>query len=461
MRLLRILGIATRLGLAYILLKNIPDFDIRFARSVRVSCEELGLVFIKLGQFLAARKFFSGAVQTELEKLWDNSRPLPFDVIKQIVEAAVGESIHTHFDSFHANPYASASIAQTHVAYRHGRKVMVKVRRPGVLDEVHKDMRIAKRLIALGALISVRFRCIRAVRVPEQIETWLLEEAVFRNEKQNTELFRAAYDTDRIVVPQVEFAAEDVLIEEFLEGIPCNKWDERFRQDGFNPQESVRNFLPVVFGPPFRGVPVPVHGDPHPANLIVMKEGRMGIVDFGLVRRIAKHDLDLLNDAVFAVYAQNTERTVEVLLRAGGHTFTNEKKRRAFEREVAMYIEECQHQPFDYWLIELGRILMRHGVPTLEVFTLISRFGVLGNKVAQMFFPGSSTLDLVGKEIRAGMQQQMFDRMKNIDLFPLLYELSLRAESAPRDAARFVQHPLETIAEMLETVFAPLRTKVV
>jgi ubiquinone biosynthesis protein len=426
---------------------------------LRMALERLGLVFVKIGQVLAARQFFSGSAQAELEKLWDTTQPLPFSVIKPIVERAVGEPISTYFNSFDEAAYASASIAQTHVAYRQGRKVMVKVRRPDVLGKMHQDIRIAKRLIWLGSLVSGRMWCIKSAGVPQQVETWLLQESDLRNEKKNAELFRAAYDTDRIVVPEVEFACEELLIEQFLEGVPCNRWDEAYRKDGYDPQESVRGFLPPTFGPPFRGIPVPVHGDPHPANLIIMTGGRMGIVDYGRVGIVTKQDLNLLNDAVFAVYASNPERATEALLRLGNFSFKSEKKRRAFEQDIARYVRECHSRPFDYWITEMSNIQMRHGVPTADTFTLIGCFGVLANRVAQMFFPGSSTIDLVGAEIRAGMRQQMLERFTNIDPFPLLYELSLRVQNAPRDAARVVQHPVDALAEVIETLVAPLRER--
>lgn len=433
--------------------------DKNIGERLRLALERLGLVFVKIGQVLAARQFFSGDAQAALEKLWDASKPLPFSVINPIVERALGQPINAYFDldSFDEHAYASASIAQTHVAYRNGRKVMVKVRRPDVLGKMHQDIRIAKQLIWLGSLGSRRMWCIKSARVPEQVETWLIQEADFRNEEKNADLFRLAYPSDCIVVPEVEFAVEDVLVEEFLEGVPCNKWNERYRVEGYDPQASVRNFLPLTFGPPFQGKPVPVHGDPHPANLIIMTRGRMGVVDYGRVGMVTKQDLTLLNDAVFAVYAHNPERTTEALLRLGNFSLPPGKRREALERDIAAYVRECHHRPFDYWITEMSRIQLRHGIPTADTFTLIGCFGVLANRVAQLFFPGSSTIDLVGPEIRAGMRQQMLERFTKIDLFPLLYELSLRAQQAPADAARVVQHPLDSLAELIDTLLAPLR----
>ena len=433
--------------------------DKNIGERLRRALERLGLVYVKIGQVLAARQFFSGSSQEEMEKLWDTTAPLPFSVVEPIVERAIGQPIGSYFDSFEKEAYASASIAQTHVAYWQGRKVMVKVRRPDVLGKMRQDIAIAKRFIWLGSLVSSRMRCVKSAGVPEQVEAWLLEEADLTNEKKNADLFRAAYPSDRIVVPEVMFACEDMLIEEFLEGVPCNRWEESYRKDGYDPQASVRSFLPPTFGPPFRGIPLPVHYDPHPGNLIIMKGGRMGVVDYGRVGTPTKQDLRLLTDAVFAVYARNPRRTAEALLRLGNYSFTKENRRLAFERDIAAYVEECRYCPFDYWITQMSRIQLRHGIPTSDVFTGIGCFGVLANRVAQMFFPGSSTLDLVGPEIRAGMEKQMAERWRNIDLFPLLYELSMQAQQFPQRAAGVIEHPLESVADALGTVFEPFLEK--
>ena len=222
-----------------VVIRNDGNIGARLRRAL----ERLGLVWVKIGQVLAARQFLSGSAQDELEKLWDTTQPLPFAIVEPIIERSLGVPISEYFDSFNEEAHASASIAQTHVAYRQGRKMMVKVRRPDVLGRMRQDIRIAKRLIWLGSLVSRSVWCIKSARVPEQVETWLREETDLCNEKRNAGLFGAAYPAGQIAVPDVEFACEEMLVEEFLEGIPCNKWDERYRAEGYDPQASVPNFL--------------------------------------------------------------------------------------------------------------------------------------------------------------------------------------------------------------------------
>src|SRR3989344_4582200 len=167
-----------------------------------------------------------------------------------------------------------------------------------------------------------------------------------------------------------------------------------------------------------------------------------------------------LKAPLFSIKPQNAKLTAEALMMLGGNPLRSEAKQLAFERDVARYVRACQTQPFDYWLLELGEIVIRHNIPTPEVFTLICRFGILGNAITQMFFPGWSTIDLVGREIEMGMLYQLFDRIRHLEpsaLLPVAYSAVMRIERAPLDAAKFIEHPVATIAEILETLFGPIR----
>jgi predicted unusual protein kinase regulating ubiquinone biosynthesis (AarF/ABC1/UbiB family) len=419
-------------------------------RRLRVAFERLGLVWVKLGQGLAARGV------TELEDMWDTTSPLPFEVIRPIIERNVG-ALDSYFDSFEEKPYASASIAQTHRAVRKGREVMIKVRRPEVLGSMRQDLRIMRRAIWFCSFFSRSIRSLRSARIPEQLESWLLQEVDFVQEKENSILFRRAYPTETLVIPEVEFASEELLVQDFLPGVPCNRWHERYRAKGYDPEASVRALLTETFGPPFKGIPKPVYADPHPANLIIMKGGKMGIVDFGLVGKVTKRELDLMNDAVFAVYVSDTKGVVDALLRQTDFRFKSEAKRLAFERDIEKYVRECRTRSFDYWLIELAKILVRHGVPAMDTFTLICRFGVLGHRITQMFFPGASTFDLVGAEIRAGMWYRSLGMMLEADPVILMRELALRVQRLPNDMAEVVRDPVGVLARTVQTIFEPMR----
>src|SRR3989338_8190999 len=433
-----------------------------FAERLRMTLERLGPVYTKLGQFFAARDI-PEAIKIELKKLFDGQSPLSFEIIEPIVKAALGLTrLEDYFSSFSREAFASASIAQIHIAERGGKKCVVKVLRPGARESVRRGLPSAKWWVFFRALVLGRIKYVRVAGAVSQIESWLLRETDFRIEAKNARLFQVGYaGVDCIVIPEVIFDSEEVLIEEFLEaGVPCHKWDERLVGQGYDARLSIRNLLTHTFGPPFRGIPVPIHGDPHPANILILPKGKAAFVDFGLVGEISEADLGLFNAVVFAVYAQNAKLTAEALMMLGGNPLRSEAKQLAFERDVARYVRACQTQPLDYWLFELGEIVIRHNIPTPEVFTLICRFGILGNAITQMFFPGWSTIDLVGREIEMGMLYQLFDRIRHLEpsaLFPVAYRAVMRIERAPLDAAKFIEHPVATIAEILETLFGPIR----
>lgn len=373
--------------------------------------DRLGLVWKKLGQLLAARGI------RELEQMYDDTSQVPFEQIRAVVERNIGTTVELFFDTFNERPYASASIAQTHRAALNGEEVMVKVRRPDVPGGMREDLRIFRLLIRLAAMVSTAGRCLRSARIPEQFEEWLTEEIDFRREAENLENFRESYKTDLLAVPEVRFVSSDMLIETFIDGIPCNRWDERYRKEGYDPQESVRAFIPPMFGPPMRGIPVHMQGDPHPANLLFLRKKRegipagMGVVDFGRVRLVTKPELKMLNTAMFAVYAGKTDELVKVLLEemGGGFSFSRERRLRAFKRDIGRYVKACRNESMDFWLIQLSRILLRHGVPVMDSFVYVCNFGVLASKLTHEFLPGHTVIDLVRGEIRAGMLQQVLE----------------------------------------------------
>lgn len=427
--------------------------DKPFGERLHDALERLGIVFIKLGQLLATRNYFDKATQEWLEKLWDGRTPLPFDVIRPALEAEIELS---RFDSFEREALAAASIAQVHVARYQGRKAAVKIVRPGAIEDMLLDISLARMGVSIGRHIFKFVRYLHAERAVDTVSELLMKEVDLLNEATGAEANQECYkDVDCIVVPEIWFKSRAVLVMEFIEGgIPANKWDEKYRALGYDPQKSIKNWFVYTFGWAFQLIDVPIHGDPHPANIFFLPDGKIGLIDFGVWGRGTERELRLFVSAVFAVYAEDAERVVEILLELSGSEL-DDPTLESLEREVARYVKKCRTRPFDWWLTELGDIIVKYQLPMPNVFVFICRFGIIGNKIAQDFFPGYSTIDLVGDEIRAGMRKYLLGQLKNIDPLPIVYALTKRAQRAPSDVSQFVLHPFDTIAEVLDIVLNP------
>lgn len=425
-----------------------------FGERLHNALEQLGIVFIKLGQFLATRNYFDKATQGWLEKLWDGRTPLPFDDIRPALEAEIELS---RFDSFEREALAAASIAQVHVAWYNGRKAAVKIVRPGAVEDMLLDIRLARWGMYFLDFIKLIHHLNREGAI-NTVSEWLMKEVDLLNEALGAEANRECYkDVDCIVIPEIWFKSKTVLVMEFIEGgIPASQWKEEYRAKDYDPQKSIKNWFVYTFGWTFQFITVPIHGDPHPANILILPDGKIGLIDFGVWGKATEQELRLFVSAVFAVYAQDAEQVVEILLELGGGEL-DDPALESFEHEIARYVKKCRTRPFDWWLIELGDIIVRYQLPMPKVFALICRFGIIGNKIAQNFFPGYSTIDLVGDEIRTGMRKYLLSELKNIDPLPLAYALTARAKRAPSDAAQFVLHPIDTFAETLDIVLEPLQ----
>lgn len=417
---------------------------------LRMSLEDLGLTFVKGGQILATSRFLTGSGQTELERLYDNTRPLSFGVIKGVIERELKVPLGEHFQSLDPVPMASASVAQTHEArLLDGRRVVVKVRRPGVAESIRKDVRIARTGIFLLSFVSRKVRSFRSARIPSHLQKWLLEETDFRIEAENMRVFAEAYDGTPVVTARVVLATEALLIQELLPGVPLNKWREEMETEHLSAKRSLTAFLETMFTPLFaEEKPLPFHADPHPANLIIMEDGRMGAIDLGLMGRIDQHTLTSMCDAIFAVYVRDVDGTVEAMLRLCNARLS-EKREKRFRREVREYVRQAASRSFAYWLVEMVRMLVHNGLPIPEVINQVGRFGIIADGVVQIIFPGSSTEQLLGKEMRAGIMRRAVNGLI-FNPVPVLYALSRAVGQAPYTAAGFVSDPLHTLTGLVE-----------
>lgn len=261
---------------------------------LRQALEELGGTFIKLGQMLALQpdvlpREFCNA----LFGLLDRVAPLSPEVAAAVIRRELAAEPLEIFDRFEAEPIAAASIGQVHEAQRAGRKLAVKVQRPSTDADFAGDillMRLLVRAVRRLRLASLEWL---ADALGEFVD-WTSEELDYLQEARYMEaLGRGARDNPRERVPEVvwELTTSRVLVVEFLDGVPLVEhlrdleagtrlWSERLRRLSFEPEAFatavVENFLSDVFR---RGV---YHADLHPANLLVLQDGVVGYVDFGI-----------------------------------------------------------------------------------------------------------------------------------------------------------------------------------
>jgi ubiquinone biosynthesis protein len=267
-----------------------PDTRRRVARSVRRALDECGVTFIKLGQVLATRSdLLPPEFVDELRALQDQAARIPWTDVERVLRAELSGRIEDVFAHVEPVPLAAASIAQVHAARLHdGGDVVIKVRRPGVEVVVARDLDILARLARRLQRSTGWGRAIGAVDLADGFAAALRDELDFRIEARNMTAVAAAAPRAgaavRVPVPREELCTERVLVMERLDGIPVGLAGPAITERGLDGGELARALLGTLLRQVMLdGV---FHTDPHAGNILLLADGRLGLLDFGSVGRL-------------------------------------------------------------------------------------------------------------------------------------------------------------------------------
>jgi ubiquinone biosynthesis protein len=264
---------------------------------LREVLDELGPTFVKFGQLLSTRPdIVPPDIIVELRGLQDDVRPFPFEQAERVIEEDLGNSIERLFLDFDPVPVAAASIGQVHRAtLPNGRKVAVKVQRPGAPRQIDADLNL---LYQAAKLVKERVRAldfIDAQSLVDEFSRQIRQELDYRLEARNAQTFHRNFAADpHVHVPRVfwTYTRARVLTLEWLDGTQLADVDtlplslEERRDLAYRIAET---WMAMIFRHGF------FHGDPHPANIMILEEaGAIGLVDFGAVGKLTDDDMTKL-----------------------------------------------------------------------------------------------------------------------------------------------------------------------
>lgn len=287
---------------------------------IRLVMEALGPTFIKLGQLASTRAdLLPPGVIKELSKLQDDVPPFDAEEARRIVELELGSSIEEVMSDFSEQPIAAASIGQVHSArlVDGGQRVAVKVQRPGVKKQVMRDLEILHDLVSLG---EKRWEWVTRYQVPQLVDEFsrsMEAEMDYTAEARNMERIAKQFVQDpHIHVPEVvwNFTSERMLTMSFVEGVkPTDR--NYLEQRGYDVKEIASRIVNAVLNQIFIGGFF--HADPHPGNLMIMKDGSITFLDFGMVGRLSPDMREYLSSLVIALMRQDTPAMVRSIERMG------------------------------------------------------------------------------------------------------------------------------------------------
>ena len=297
LRLFIILSRCIRLGFFWMHHRTSSDFHERFSVKLRKTLEDLGPTFIKLGQMLSMRPdFILDIYCTELESLLDRAPKLPTRIIRRRVEQELKKPISNVFQKFYNSPIACASLSQVHRAILwNGDSVAVKVLRPGVERMIKRDIAVLKLLARLCGNKIGKMPGQYWLSLVDQLAVWLRQETDYIRERDNMEIMRKQLSVwDDIFTPDVylEWSTKRVLVMEFIDAWSLNDLI-RMKNKGELPSlqfdlcDRIAKLGDQTFVTSLRDGYA--HGDCHPGNIFVTEDGKVGIIDFGLIQYFDVH----------------------------------------------------------------------------------------------------------------------------------------------------------------------------
>ncbi len=290
---------------------------------IRLALEELGPIFVKFGQAISTRRdLLPPDIADELAKLQDAVPPFPAEQAIAIIEGAYGEPVGTVFERFDDEPLAAASIAQVHTAkLKAGTEVIVKVLRPGVEEQIERDLDVLHMLARLADRYWERGKRLKPLEVVDEYEHTILDELDLMREAANTaQLKRNFQGSDMLYVPEIywDYCRPEVLVQERIYGTPISDM-KTLRDAGTNIQRLAENGVEIFFTQVFRHNFF--HADMHPGNIFVIhtdpEHPKYAAVDFGIVGTLNPEDQRYLAENFLAFFDRDYHRIAKLHIDSG------------------------------------------------------------------------------------------------------------------------------------------------
>jgi predicted unusual protein kinase regulating ubiquinone biosynthesis (AarF/ABC1/UbiB family) len=284
----------------------------RRAERLTRTLADLGPTFIKLAQVFAARadilpEPYLSAVAT----LTDQVPPLPDGVAERVVREELGRDVAEVFERFDAQPLAAASLGQVHRAAYGGREVVVKVLRPGVEELVGEDLDVSFRILFLLNVLFPNHHTRAITAIVSEFSKRIRDELDFREEARNAAMLRRNFQSEpRVVVPEVvtELVARRVLVLEYVEGTRIDRLQERIASGEIVLHRLLETVVEAYIKMMLEdGV---FHADPHAGNLLVDLQGRLVLLDFGMVLQVERETRRRLVETVLAAARQDVDGVI-------------------------------------------------------------------------------------------------------------------------------------------------------
>jgi ubiquinone biosynthesis protein len=385
------------------------------ARSLSQALDRSGVVFVKFGQALSTRRdLLPPEFIDELGRLQDRVSPVPWAQIEQVLQAELGGT--GAFARIDREPLAAASIAQVHAAtLRTGERVVVKVLRPGVTSLVERDLDIIGRLSRRLQARAPWARSLGVVTLADGFAAALREELDFRVEARNLAAVIAAAGPPGqdarpgqdgrgdVVIPAAyhDLSTRRVLVMQRLDGVAVSKAGPALAGGTIDRERLARGLFDTVL----RQIVIDgvFHADPHPGNILLLTDGRLGLIDFGSVGRLDSELRAALQRLLLALDRRDPVALTDALLEVTARPDTLDEQ--GLERAVGALLVRhlaAGQAPDATMFAELFRIVARHELAVPPEFAATFRALSTLEGGLTLLYPG---FDIVAEAERFGQAQ--------------------------------------------------------
>ncbi|XP_057442381.1 uncharacterized aarF domain-containing protein kinase At5g05200, chloroplastic [Lotus japonicus] len=301
--------------------------------------ERLGATYIKLGQFVAsAPTLFPAEYVQEFQNCFDRAPAVPFEEIQSILRKELGRPIESVYEYVDPKPLASASIAQVHGARLKGSQedVVIKVLKPGIEDILVADLNFVYVVARIFEFLNPEISRTSLVGIVKDIRESMLDEVDFYKEAANIEAFRRYLEamglTGQATAPKVyqNCSTRQVLTMQRLYGVPLTDLDS-ISSLVSNPETSLITALNVWFGSLLACESF--HADVHAGNLWLLRDGRIGFLDFGIVGRISPKTWAAMEIFLGSIAIEDYDSMASALIQMGATD--RDVNAKAFARDLA------------------------------------------------------------------------------------------------------------------------------
>ncbi|AKV56156.1 ABC transporter [Bifidobacterium actinocoloniiforme DSM 22766] len=385
--------------------------------TMRLMFEALGPTFVKMGQILSMRsEILPEAFCRELSKLRADADPIPYATVMDTLAQEYDEPLDRIFASIDATPLGSASLAQVHRARLvTGEDVAVKVQRPGVRETMVQDIDIMRSFVKwAGRLAPRRSQVVDIKGMVEELWQTFQTETNFVDEARNLVQFREfckPYAYIDCPKPYPRYCTEHVVVMEYVDGISVAH-PAQLVAAGYDLGEIgtklVDNYATQILDAGF------FHADPHPGNIII-REGKIVLIDLGMVGRLDVKTRSVLKDMIFAVGKEDSPALAEGLLRFTGTAETRPDDYSTLLSDLDAIVEEfgkvdLADLDIAEYINSLMQLAQRHNIKVPSSVTIVARCLVTLEGLLDEFLPNANMVEIIAQHLTSSVSVE--DRLK-------------------------------------------------